>query len=133
MVLYRIQLVQPYALSSMGWIDLIFKLIDRLISLVIDKLFQLGSGAIVVQLGQPYALDSMRLLLWDCDDRSYSYYIEVNWEIKYYRDCKRNFSLQTPCKDGIPDLLRYSLNLRLVKKMLNTMFVFFRFKSAYFE
>ncbi|XP_023340918.1 BTB/POZ domain-containing protein 9 [Eurytemora carolleeae] len=47
---------------------------------------QLGSGAIVVQLGQPYALDSMRLLLWDCDDRSYSYYIEVStnqreWEV----------------------------------------------------
>ena len=39
---------------------------------------QLGSGAIVVQLGQPYSLDSMRLLLWDCDDRSYSYYIEVS-------------------------------------------------------
>ena len=38
---------------------------------------QLGSGAIVVQLGQPYALESLRMLLWDCDDRSYSYYIEV--------------------------------------------------------
>jgi len=47
---------------------------------------QLGSGAIMVQLGQPYALDSLRMLLWDCDDRSYSYYIEVStnqrdWEI----------------------------------------------------
>jgi len=47
---------------------------------------QLGSGAIMVQLGQPYALDSMRMLLWDCDDRSYSYYIEVSgnqrdWEV----------------------------------------------------
>lgn len=47
---------------------------------------QLGSGAILVQLGQPYMLDSMRLLLWDCDDRSYSYMIEVSvnmwdWEI----------------------------------------------------
>ena len=39
---------------------------------------QLGSGAIMVQLGQPYSLDSMRLLLWDCDERSYSYYIEVS-------------------------------------------------------
>ena len=29
----------------------------------------------MVQLGQPYSLDSMRLLLWDCDNRSYSYYI----------------------------------------------------------
>jgi len=47
---------------------------------------QLGSGAIMVQLGQPYSLESMRLLLWDCDDRSYSYYIEVSvnqrdWEV----------------------------------------------------
>ncbi|XP_063993125.1 BTB/POZ domain-containing protein 9 [Diachasmimorpha longicaudata] len=46
---------------------------------------QLGSGSILVQLGQPYMIDSIRLLLWDCDDRSYSYYIEVsgnswNWE-----------------------------------------------------
>ncbi|KHN80456.1 BTB/POZ domain-containing protein 9 [Toxocara canis] len=39
---------------------------------------QLGSGAIVVQLPQPYLVDSIRLLLWDCDDRHYSYYIEVS-------------------------------------------------------
>lgn len=39
---------------------------------------QLGSGAIVIQLAQPYMVDSLRLLLWDCDHRSYSYYIEVS-------------------------------------------------------
>ncbi|XP_075719612.1 BTB/POZ domain-containing protein 9 isoform X1 [Rhinoderma darwinii] len=39
---------------------------------------QLGSGAIVIQLAQPYMIGSIRLLLWDCDDRSYSYYIEVS-------------------------------------------------------
>ncbi|XP_041107016.1 BTB/POZ domain-containing protein 9-like isoform X2 [Polyodon spathula] len=39
---------------------------------------QLGSGAIVVQLAQPYIIGSIRLLLWDCDDRSYSYYIEFS-------------------------------------------------------
>ncbi|EJW86771.1 hypothetical protein WUBG_02318 [Wuchereria bancrofti] len=39
---------------------------------------QLGSGAIIVQLPQPYLIDSMRLLLWDCDDRHYSYYVEVS-------------------------------------------------------
>ncbi|UYV67112.1 BTBD9 [Cordylochernes scorpioides] len=39
---------------------------------------QLGSGAIVVQLAQPYMLSSMRLLLWDCDERTYSYYVEVS-------------------------------------------------------
>ncbi|XP_011505483.1 PREDICTED: BTB/POZ domain-containing protein 9 [Ceratosolen solmsi marchali] len=47
---------------------------------------QLNSGCIQIQLGQPYMIDSMRLLLWDCDDRSYSYYIQVssdlkNWEL----------------------------------------------------
>uniref|UniRef100_F7CU71 BTB/POZ domain-containing protein 9 n=1 Tax=Equus caballus TaxID=9796 RepID=F7CU71_HORSE len=39
---------------------------------------QLGSGAIMVQLAQPYMIGSIRLLLWDCDDRSYSYYVEVS-------------------------------------------------------
>ncbi|XP_007238565.3 BTB/POZ domain-containing protein 9 [Astyanax mexicanus] len=39
---------------------------------------QLGSGAVVIQLAQPYMLNSMRLLLWDCDERSYSYYVELS-------------------------------------------------------
>ncbi|XP_034384131.1 BTB/POZ domain-containing protein 9 isoform X1 [Cyclopterus lumpus] len=39
---------------------------------------QLGSGAIVIQLAQPYSIGSLRLLLWDCDERSYSYYVEVS-------------------------------------------------------
>jgi len=39
---------------------------------------QLGSGYITIQLAQPYVISSMRLLLWDCDDRSYSYCIEVS-------------------------------------------------------
>ncbi|KAF1376940.1 hypothetical protein PFLUV_G00216700 [Perca fluviatilis] len=39
---------------------------------------QLGSGAIVIQLAQPFSIGSLRLLLWDCDERSYSYYIEVS-------------------------------------------------------
>lgn len=70
---------------------------------------QLGSGAIVIQLAQPFTVSSLRyareaaggggvagcicgfaafsenllpmcfrLLLWDCDERSYSYYIEVS-------------------------------------------------------
>ncbi|XP_030200597.1 BTB/POZ domain-containing protein 9 [Gadus morhua] len=39
---------------------------------------QLGSGAIVIQLAQPYSISSLRLLLWDCDERSYSYFIEVS-------------------------------------------------------
>jgi BTB/POZ domain-containing protein 9 len=47
---------------------------------------QLGSGCISIQLAQPYVIGSMRLLLWDCDNRSYSYCIETsldqsNWTI----------------------------------------------------
>ncbi|XP_013777276.1 BTB/POZ domain-containing protein 9-like isoform X1 [Limulus polyphemus] len=61
---------------------------------------QLGSGAIVVQLAQPYLLDSMRLLLWDCDDRSYSFYIEVstdqqNWHLVADRKDQECRSWQT--------------------------------------
>lgn len=53
---------------------------------------QLGSGAVVVQLGQPYIIDSMRLLLWDCDERWYSYYIEIScngWEWEMVADRTR--------------------------------------------
>lgn len=47
---------------------------------------QLNSGSIIVQLAQPYLVDSMRLLLWDIDTRTYSYYVEVsvdkrNWHM----------------------------------------------------
>lgn len=56
---------------------------------------QLGSGSILLQLAQPYLLESMRLLLWDIDSRCYSYYIEVsvdkrNWHMvtdKRKEDC----------------------------------------------
>ncbi|KAF2359514.1 BTB/POZ domain [Trinorchestia longiramus] len=61
---------------------------------------QLGSGSICVQLGQPYWLGSLRLLLWDCDERSYSYYIDssVNgrdWEvvIDKTRECCRSWQI----------------------------------------
>uniref|UniRef100_A0A0N5B6N2 BTB domain-containing protein n=1 Tax=Strongyloides papillosus TaxID=174720 RepID=A0A0N5B6N2_STREA len=37
---------------------------------------QLGSGSITIHFPQPYLVDSIRLLLWDRDDRYYSYYIE---------------------------------------------------------
>lgn len=59
---------------------------------------QLGSGYIIIQLAQPYIISTMRLtniiiiiinqsanirlLLWDCDERSYSYYIEVSVDQK---------------------------------------------------
>ncbi|CAF0889572.1 unnamed protein product [Adineta ricciae] len=41
---------------------------------------QIGSGGIIIQLCQPYIISSMRLLLWDCDNRSYSYYIETSYD-----------------------------------------------------
>ncbi|CAF3726959.1 unnamed protein product [Adineta steineri] len=41
---------------------------------------QIGSGGIIIQLCQPYIVSSMRLLLWDCDNRSYSYYIETSYD-----------------------------------------------------
>ncbi|XP_050426283.1 BTB/POZ domain-containing protein 9-like [Adelges cooleyi] len=37
-----------------------------------------GSGCIQVQLSQPYVLSSMRMLLWDCDRRTYGYTVEVS-------------------------------------------------------
>lgn len=43
---------------------------------------QLGSGAISIQLGQPYYLSSCNMLLWDCDERSYSFYIESSIDQK---------------------------------------------------
>ena len=39
---------------------------------------QLGSGTIVVQPAQPYMIRSRWLLLWDCEDQSYSYHVEVS-------------------------------------------------------
>ena len=43
------------------------------------------------QLAQPYDLGSMRLLLWDCDDRSYAFDIYVstdrkNWQLVVRKD-----------------------------------------------
>ncbi|RWS10709.1 BTB/POZ domain-containing protein 9-like protein [Dinothrombium tinctorium] len=58
---------------------------------------QLGSGAIVVQLAQPYMIDSMRLLLWDIDSRTYSYYIEVSTDQQTWKMVvdKRNESCRS--------------------------------------
>uniref|UniRef100_A0A0N4Z9X0 BTB domain-containing protein n=1 Tax=Parastrongyloides trichosuri TaxID=131310 RepID=A0A0N4Z9X0_PARTI len=46
---------------------------------------QLGSGSITIQFPQPYLVDSMRLLLWDRDDRYYSYYIECSVDGKTWK------------------------------------------------
>lgn len=45
---------------------------------------QLGSGEILIQLGQPYWLASMRILLWDCDDRAYSFYVETSTNMRQW-------------------------------------------------
>ncbi|CAD6186594.1 unnamed protein product [Caenorhabditis auriculariae] len=39
---------------------------------------QIGGGGITIQLPQPFIISTMRILLWDCDDRFYSYYVEVS-------------------------------------------------------
>ncbi|KAL7079104.1 hypothetical protein ACQ4LE_001771 [Meloidogyne hapla] len=55
---------------------------------------QLGSGALVIQLPQPYLIETMRFLLWDCDDRCYSFYVEVSvdqikWtKVVEFNECK---------------------------------------------
>ncbi|WAR18984.1 BTBD9-like protein [Mya arenaria] len=42
-----------------------------------------GQG-IVIKLSQPYIINTIKLLLWDRDQRSYSYYIEVSMDDKDY-------------------------------------------------
>jgi BTB/POZ domain-containing protein 9 len=58
---------------------------------------QLNSGNILIQLGQPYFISSFRILLWDCDERTYSFYIETSinetdWDLVVD---KRNERLQS--------------------------------------
>jgi BTB/POZ domain-containing protein 9 len=58
---------------------------------------QLGSGNILIQLGQPYLIGSFRVLLWDCDERCYGFYIETSvnesqWDLVVDR---RNDRLQS--------------------------------------
>lgn len=61
---------------------------------------QLGSGNISLQLGQPYVINSLRILLWDCDERTYSFYIEsslngTDWEMLVDRKNERLQSWQS--------------------------------------
>uniref|UniRef100_A0A7E4V492 BTB domain-containing protein n=1 Tax=Panagrellus redivivus TaxID=6233 RepID=A0A7E4V492_PANRE len=44
----------------------------------------IGTGCIMLQLPQPYLLDQMKLLLWDKDQRQYSYHIEVSTDKKQW-------------------------------------------------
>ena len=55
-----------------------------------------GSGAIVVQLAQPFIVDSMRMLLWDCDERTYSYTVEVSVDNSKWVMIKDNSNV--PCR-----------------------------------
>lgn len=58
---------------------------------------QLGSGSIIIQLGQPYVISSLRLLLWDCDSRTYGFHIETSLDNKEYEMLvdKRNEQLRS--------------------------------------
>lgn len=55
-----------------------------------------GHGAIVVQLAQPYYVDSLRLLLWDCDNRAYCYTVEVSVDNNKWTMIKDNSTV--PCR-----------------------------------
>ncbi|CAH8668317.1 unnamed protein product [Schistosoma curassoni] len=68
---------------------------------------QLGNGAIVVQLAQPFLLRSMRFLLWDLDSRTYSYSVyisndRVDW--KLIRDASTE-----PCRSW--QIIKFPLQL----------------------
>ncbi|CAH8680767.1 unnamed protein product [Schistosoma rodhaini] len=68
---------------------------------------QLGNGAIVVQLAQPFLLRSMRFLLWDLDSRTYSYSVyvsndRVDW--KLVRDASTE-----PCRSW--QIIKFPLQL----------------------
>lgn len=41
-----------------------------------------GDGEIVIQLGQPYYVGSLRLLLWDSENRSYRFYVQTSLDRK---------------------------------------------------
>ena len=51
----------------------------------------------MIQLGQPYLISSFRILLWDCDERTYSFYIETSINETNYDMVvdKRNERLQS--------------------------------------
>ena len=44
-----------------------------------------NSKGITVQLSQPYIINCIRMLLWDRDNRSYSYFIEVSLDKKNWQ------------------------------------------------
>nr|XP_039249547.1 BTB/POZ domain-containing protein 9-like [Styela clava] len=46
---------------------------------------QLGNGGIVIQLSQPYQISTMRMLLWDIDDRCYGYYVDISTNQKKWK------------------------------------------------
>ncbi|GAB6025108.1 BTB/POZ domain-containing protein 9 [Chamberlinius hualienensis] len=48
-----------------------------------DEVDNIDKG-IVVKLGRPCIINSIRMLLWDLDTRSYSYYIEVSMDLKVW-------------------------------------------------
>ncbi len=49
----------------------------------------LRAQPILLQLPQPFVLDSMRLLLWDKDDRVYSYEINVSTDLVNWKTIAR--------------------------------------------
>lgn len=59
-----------------------------------------GNNNIIIQLGQPYLISSFRMLLWDYDERNYSFYIETSvnetdWDMVVDKRNERLQSWQT--------------------------------------
>ncbi|XP_065183093.1 BTB/POZ domain-containing protein 9-like [Sycon ciliatum] len=51
---------------------------------------QIENGCIIIALAQPVIATSMRLLLWDCDGRQYSYCVDVSLDNEsYHRVCDK--------------------------------------------
>ncbi|KAI6190191.1 BTB/POZ domain-containing protein 9 [Aphelenchoides bicaudatus] len=56
---------------------------------------QIGSGSILIQLPQPYLIDSIRLRLWDLDDRLYSFQIDVSLDFQFWETIVKAYELRS--------------------------------------
>lgn len=77
---------------------------------------QFGDGEIVIQLGQPYYIGSIRLLLWDPENRKYQFYVQtsvdnINWTMAV--DMRNNDMLYAP-------VLKFAHRVVLYVKIIGT-------------
>lgn len=77
-----------------------------------------NDGEIVIQLGQPYYIESMRLLPWDPQNRTYRFYVQtsvdnINWTMAVDKRDK-------DMKSSSEDVFKFSLRLILYVKIIGT-------------